>query len=481
MIESSLLPQHQGLINGNWVRADSNETFSVCNPATGEQLADLPRMGAAETATAIEAANAAMRLQRPPETRSEWLSSISQLLVAHKQELGRIITLEHGKPLREAVAEVEYAAGFFRYFSGQLGELKKHRLPDKIGGADWEIHHRPAGVVGSITPWNFPLAMMAKKLAPAIGAGCAVVAKPASLTPLSAIAFCTIVGQAELPDGIVNLVIGSAGPIAETLCRHPRVRVLSFTGSTEVGIKLALATAPHVKRLALELGGNAPFLVFEDADLPLAADALIANKFRASGQTCVCTNRVYAHSKIVDPFVELVAQRVQKLRVGDGMDPATDIGPLVDRAGFDKVAQHVADAISHGATRLVGDDPTRPAENWGCFYPPTLLVDVQPHMKVCREETFGPVVAVSRFETTEQVLAAANDTEYGLAAYVFTQDVERAQQCAASLTFGHVGLNTSAGPTPEAPFGGMKQSGYGREGGVEGLLEFCEHQTVVRR
>jgi succinate-semialdehyde dehydrogenase/glutarate-semialdehyde dehydrogenase len=481
MIESSLLPHHLGLINGDWVSADSGKTFPVFNPSTGEHLADLPQMGAAETAAAIETAGSAMRLQFPEETRAQWLRNISKGLLEHRQELGRFITLEHGKPLREAIAEVEYAAGFFSFYGGQLGELRNREMPNKIGGANWNIQFRPTGVVGSITPWNFPLAMMAKKLAPAIGAGCAVVAKPASKTPLSAIAFCVIAGEAGVPNGIINLVIGSAGPIGETLCQHPLVRLISFTGSTEVGIKLALSTAPYVKRLALELGGNAPFLVFEDADLEVAADALMANKFRGSGQTCVCTNRVYAHVNIIESFVDMVVERVRKLRVGDGMNPDTDIGPLIDRTGFDKVAEHVTDAMSHGAKSVIGEVPPRPSENWGCFYPPTVLIDVKPNMKVCREETFGPVVAVSQFESTEEVLQAANDTEYGLASYVFTNDTERAQQYAASLAFGHVGLNTAAGPTPEAPFGGMKHSGYGREGGLEGLLEFCEPQTIVRR
>jgi succinate-semialdehyde dehydrogenase/glutarate-semialdehyde dehydrogenase len=479
MIESALLPKHQGQIDGEWVPAKSGETFPVFNPSTGEHLADVPRMGAAETDMAISAACNAMRTQVPLEMRAQWLRRISELMLDHKQELGRIITLEHGKPLKEGIVEVEYAAGFFSFFSKQLDKLKHQELPGEIRGAHWEVHFRPTGVVGSITPWNFPQAMMAKKLAPALGAGCAIVAKPASMTPLSAIAFCEIARQAGLPAGMINLVIGSAEPISETMCQHPAVRLISFTGSTEVGKLLAASTAPHVKRLALELGGNAPFIVFEDADLESAADALMANKFRGSGQTCVCTNRVYAHAQIMESFVNLVAQRVRNLSVGDGMDPETDIGPLIDRAGFDKVAEHVADALSHGAKRLVGDDPPRPADNWGCFYPPTLLVGAQPEMKVCREETFGPVLAISQFEQAETVLAAANDTEYGLAAYVFTKDLARAKQCAAALSFGHVGLNTGSGPAPEAPFGGMKQSGYGREGGLEGLLEFCEPQTIV--
>ena len=479
MIESTLLPHHRGRIASSWVSADSGETIPVVNPATGELLSSVPLMGAVEAERAIEAAQVAMSTQVSADTRRRWLAKVYGLLVEHKQELGRIITLEHGKPLKEAIVEVEYAAGFFRFFSGQLDELNKRVEADKIGGGRWEVYFRPAGVIGIITPWNFPLAMMAKKLAPAIGTGCAIVLKPASQTPLSAIAFCEIARRAGIPDGIVNLVIGSPQPIADTLCKHPSVRIISFTGSTGVGKKLANASAPYVKRLALELGGNAPFIVFEDADLEAAADALLANKFRGAGQTCVCANRVYVHSRILEPFVELISTRVSRLRVGIGMDPDTDIGPLIDRAGFDKVEEHVEDALANGAKRLVGQSPSRPKEAWGCFYPPTLLVGVQPEMKVCREETFGPVVAISRFEDEEEVLKAANDTEYGLAAFVFTKDQERAQRCISALSFGHIGLNTGKGPTPELPFGGMKQSGYGREGGIEGLLEFCEAQTVV--
>ena len=479
MIESKLIPEFLGRIGGTWVAADSGESFAVINPANGDHLADVPRMGAAETARAIEGAATAMEPLPSAETRQAWLAGICELMLANKQELGRIITLEHGKPLQEAIVEVEYAAGFFSFFSEQLTALDRHVLPGKIRGAAWEVHHRPAGVVGSITPWNFPLAMMAKKLAPAIGAGCGIVVKPASLTPLSAIAFCELASRAGLPAAWINLVMGSAGPIADALCRHSAVRLISFTGSTEVGKHLAAATAPHVKRLALELGGNAPFIVFEDADLTSAADALMANKFRGAGQTCVCTNRVYAHAQIIQPFVERMTERVKNLKVGDGMDPATDIGPLINLAGFDKVAEHVDDALAQGAERLAGSQPPRPDHDWGCFFPPTLVVGVQPQMKVCREETFGPVVAVAQFDDEGQVLQAANDTEFGLAAYLFSKDRTRAERCAAALHFGHVGINTGSGPTPEAPFGGMKQSGYGREGGVEGLLEFCEPQTVV--
>jgi succinate-semialdehyde dehydrogenase/glutarate-semialdehyde dehydrogenase len=283
----------------------------------------------------------------------------------------------------------------------------------------------------------------------------------------------------RIPPGVLNLVMGQAGPIGEVLCTHPDIRVISFTGSTEVGRTLIRDTAPHIKRLAMELGGNAPFIVFDDAEVEAAADAMVANKFRAGGQTCVCANRVYVQRGIEQRFIEAVATRARRLKVGNGLDPGTDIGPMVNREGFDKVGEHVRDALGKGAKRIVGDDPARPAEDWGCFYPPTVLTGVQAEMLVCTEETFGPLVAISRFETEEEVVEQANGTPFGLAAYVCTRNAKRIERIVPRLKFGHVGVNTGTGPIPEAPFGGMKQSGFGREGGLEGLIEFCEPQTVA--
>jgi succinate-semialdehyde dehydrogenase/glutarate-semialdehyde dehydrogenase len=321
--------------------------------------------------------------------------------------------------------------------------------------------------------------MLAKKIAPALAAACSVVLKPASITPLITIALSELFERIGLPPGQFNLVIGRAGPIAKVLCSHPAVRLISFTGSTEVGSELIRNTAPHVKRLSMELGGNAPFIVFEDADLAAAADQLMGNKFRAGGQTCVCANRVYVHERIAAEFTDAMADRVRKLRVGDGLDPATDIGPLINRDAFDKVREHVQDALARGAKRVVGDDPPRPQHDWGAFFPPTLLTGIEPNMRITQEETFGPVLPLATFKDEESVIEAANSTPFGLAAYVFTRDAERANRVLPQVRFGHVGLNTGTGPTPEAPFGGMKQSGFGREGGVEGLLEFCETQTVA--
>jgi succinate-semialdehyde dehydrogenase/glutarate-semialdehyde dehydrogenase len=482
MLESPLLPQMRGFINGRWRGAATDAVLSVIDPATGELLSQVPDMAASETIEAAEAAQAALDEGTPSslQTRGAWLVDIADQLLSHQEEFARIITLEQGKPLGEAAAEVAYASGFFQFFSGQLELLESDELPAPIKNLKWTIHHRPAGVAALITPWNFPLAMLAKKLAPALAAGCSVVIKPAELTPLSAIALCHVTERAGVPPGLVNLVIGRPEPIGAVLCSHPVIRVLSFTGSTEVGKLLLRDTAPHIKRLALELGGNAPFIVFGDAGIEAAADALMLNKFRCSGQTCVCSNRIYVQHEIADELVVAVVARVEKLRVGHGLEAGTDIGPLINRNGFDKVATHVADALAQGAQRIFGAEPVRPQQEWGAFYPPTVLTGIKPQMLVTQEETFGPVVAVSTFSTEDEVVAQSNSTPYGLAAYLFTRDGARAERVAARLKFGHVGINTGQGPTPEAPFGGMKQSGFGREGGSEGLWEYCETQTLAR-
>jgi succinate-semialdehyde dehydrogenase/glutarate-semialdehyde dehydrogenase len=329
-----------------------------------------------------------------------------------------------------------------------------------------------------IVPWNFPLAMLAKKAAGALAAGCPFVVKPSEKTPLSSVALFHIFHDLDLPQGMVNMVFGNAPAIGKLLCEHPAVRVISFTGSTAVGKLLSAQAAPHIKRMALELGGNAPFIVFEDAELEQAADELMANKFRCSGQTCVCSNRVYVHHSVAPAFAKLVGARMGALEVGPGANPSTQVGPLIDRGGFDKVRELVADALQQGACAITGGVAAVPAEGAGLFYPPTLLDRVRNSARCLREEVFGPVVPMARFNTDQEVVSAANDTEYGLAAYVFTKDTERAGRIIEQLRFGHVGLNTGTGPSPEAPFGGMKQSGLGREGGDEGILEYVELQTV---
>ncbi|MGH7214519.1 MAG: NAD-dependent succinate-semialdehyde dehydrogenase [Tepidisphaeraceae bacterium] len=484
MICSSALPEIGGLVAGKWLtRARAGKTFPVINPATGETLADVPDMGADETRAAIDAAAEAM--SRPPassEARAKWLARIADLLVETKNDLAGVITQEQGKPLKESAGEVDYAAGFFRFFSKQLHHLAPHALDQTIRDCRWTIHHRPAGVAALITPWNFPLAMLAKKLSAALGAGCAVVIKPADLTPLSAMALVHVCVRAGVPVGVVNLIVAKdPEPISQVFFDHPGVRVISFTGSTRVGKLLIEGAAAKVKRLCLELGGNAPFIVFDDADVAAAADGLIASKFRAAGQTCVCANRVYIHRAVERAFVEAVGERVKKLKVGNGMEDGVEIGPLINRAGFEKVSRHVRDAVERGAKLVVGDDRPRQARDYGNFYPPTVLTGVTAEMVVCQEETFGPVVAIGTFDDESRVIDAANATEYGLAAYVHTRDIARTQRILPRLKFGHVAVNSGTGPTPEAPFGGMKQSGFGREGGVEGLFDFCETQTTAVR
>jgi len=478
-MESKWLDKVGGFVGGQWIAAAPGCSFDVINPATGAVLARLPRMGAAETVAAIEAAQRSLQPDEPVLERHRWLEVIHDRLLAEKEAFARIITSENGKPLKEAVVEVEYAAGFLRFFAAQMHRLESEVLPDRMRNCTWTIHHRPAGVAGLIAPWNFPLAMMGKKVAAALAAGCGIVIKPARQTPLSMIALCRMAEQVGVPAGRLNVVVGQAGPIGETLCSHPSVRIISFTGSTEIGEWLATKSAPHLKRLALELGGNAPFIVFEDANLELAAGALMANKFRVAGQTCVCANRVLVHESIASAFIALVAERVRKLRVGDGLDPASDLGPLIDRAQYEKVAAHVRDALQRGAQRAAGQDPAPLTQDWGAFFPPTVLTGVTPDMLVCREETFGPVIAIATFASEAEAITTANDTCYGLAAYAFSQSRERLDRLAAYLQFGHIGVNTGTGPAPEAPFGGFKRSGFGREGGLDGLLEFCESQVVA--
>jgi succinate-semialdehyde dehydrogenase/glutarate-semialdehyde dehydrogenase len=479
MLESKLLSNRAGYISGQWAASRSGATIAVNDPASGEHLADVPDMGSEQTTQAVEAA--ARALQSPPsvQQRQRWLAQIARLLIENKNEMARIITREQGKPLKESEVEVEYSAGFFRFFAQQLHHLDPHTLSDRPRQMSWTIHRRPAGVAALITPWNFPLAMLGKKLAPALGAGCGIVVKPPAPTPLTSVALWHLIEQLDVPAGLLNLVIGRPKPIGQVLCSHPAVRIISFTGSTEVGKTLIEQTAPYVKRLAMELGGNAPYIVMEDAEVNLAADSLMANKFRCAGQTCVCANRVYVQRGIEKAFVAAVSERVARLKVGNGSDPQTDIGPLINRAAFDKVDRHVRDAIERGAKKLVGGDTRRPAENWGAFFPPTVLANANGQMELSREETFGPVIAIETFNTEAEAISKANGTPYGLAAYLFTSDRGRGDELIRQLHFGHVGLNTGTGPTPEAPFGGMKESGFGREGGVDGLLEFTELQTVV--
>lgn len=476
MIESPLLNSIAGYVAGRWCTTKSS--LEVRNPANGNLLANIPDMNQEQTHQAIESASRAMERPIPVDERRRWLTAIDEMLMANKEELARIITLEQGKPLKESRAEVEYAAGFFRFFATQLQHLEPRALPEPIRNLRWTIYHRPAGVVGLITPWNFPLAMLAKKLAPAMATGCAVISKPAELTPLTSIALWYLIEKLNIPPGWLNLVIGRPLPIGDALFKHPAVRLISFTGSTETGRALISNSASQIKRLALELGGNAPYLVMEDADVTHAAEALMPNKFRCAGQTCVCANRILVHRSIERQFTAAVVERVRRLHTGDGLEAQTDIGPLINAKAVEKVSRHVNDAIKGGATSILAN-PLQTSSK-GSFYSPTVLTGVKENSAMFQEETFGPVVPISTFDSSEEAIRMANATPYGLAAYLFTKNSDRADQIAAHLQFGHVGINTGMGPAPEAPFGGVKQSGFGREGGTEGLLEYCEVQTVVR-
>lgn len=476
MIESPLLPHYMGYIAGKWVAADHGATFTVTNPADRSLLAEIPRMGRNETRRAIEAANRALEWPSAVEQRAHWLLKIDRLLREHREEIGRILTLEHGKPWKEAQGEVDYAAGFFRFCGEHVDRLGPRTLYERPRNCRWTVLHQPAGVVGLITPWNFPIGMIAKKLSSALAADCTCIIKPSAKTPLTMIALFTLLErELDLPEGKVNLVTGPAAPITDCLFEHPALRVISFTGSTEVGRELIRKSANGIKRLTLELGGNAPYIVFADADLEQAAENLIANKFRGGGQTCVCANRIYVQREVAEAFADRVTERVRRMRVGNGLEEGIDLGPLIDENAVAKVRTHVDDAVGKGARKLVGGDTSALS---GTFYPPTVLIDVPRDALCVREETFGPLVPIITFADEIEVVQLANETQYGLAAYVFSGDRERGLRVAERLHFGHVGLNTGTGPTPEAPFGGMKESGYGREGGLEGLYEFAETQTI---
>jgi succinate-semialdehyde dehydrogenase / glutarate-semialdehyde dehydrogenase len=479
MIEGSPLLQHlTGYAAGAFLPRSDGPRFAVRDPARGDLLAELPRYAGGDAVAMVLAAGRALASPAPLPERAAWLLAIAEAQRAHRDELARIITLENGKPLAEARGEVDYAAGFYRAAAESIGVLAPRTLGARPKGLRWTVHARPAGVAGLITPWNFPLAMLAKKLSGAIAAGAPAVVKPAEKTPLTTIALFHLLHRIGMPAGMVNLLFGDAPAIGRALCEHPAVRVISFTGSTQVGRLLASQAAPHLKRLALELGGNAPFIVFDDADLDLAAAQLIASKFRCSGQTCVSANRVYVQGAVAAAFTERVAGRVRALRVGHGLDEGVEVGPMIDDAAVAKVDRLVRDALAKGAEAVVADRAAAErAGRW--FYPPTVLVGVSAGMTILREEAFGPVVPITVFASEGEVVHAANDTEYGLAAYVFTGDAARGERVAAALRCGHVAINSGSGPTPEAPFGGMKQSGYGREGGDEGVLEFTELQTVA--
>lgn len=459
-------------INGAWVAGKSR--FAVEDPATGAHLADVACLDAAATQQAIDAANAAWPAWRnlTGKQRHAILLRWYQLLMEHREDLARILTAEQGKPLAEARGEIAYGASFVEWFAEEAKRTNGQTLPQFDNNKRLMVLRQPIGVCAAITPWNFPLAMITRKVAPALAAGCPVVIKPAELTPLSALAAAELAHRAGIPAGVLNVVTSDAqGSIAvgKLLCESDTVRHLSFTGSTEVGRILMQQCAPTVKKLALELGGNAPFIVFDDADLESAVDGAIASKYRNAGQTCVCANRLYVQDGVYEQFVQRYAEKVRALKVGNGFDDGVVLGPMIEPAALDKVQQHVDDALAKGGRLITGGEKLH-----GQFYAPTIIADATADMLVARQETFGPLAPIFRFHTEADAIAAANATEFGLASYFYSRDVGRIFRISEALEYGMVGINTGLISTEHVPFGGVKQSGLGREGSSHGMDEYLE-------
>ena len=460
------------LINGEWVAGSSR--FDVTDPATGATLASVPRLGAAETEAAIAAANAAWPAWRAKtaKERAAILMKWLHLLHQHADDLARIMTAEQGKPLAEARGEVVYGASFIEWFAEEAKRVYGETIPTTDPNKRFVILKQAIGVCAAITPWNFPIAMITRKVAPALAAGCPVVIKPAEQTPLSALACAELAQRAGLPAGVLNIVTGDADSSIEiggVLCASDTVRHLSFTGSTEVGRILMKQCAPTIKKMSLELGGNAPFIVFDDADIDSAVEGAMISKYRNAGQTCVCANRLYAQDGVYDAFVEKLAARAAAMKVGNGFEPGVAQGPLIDGQALAKVEAHVADAVARGARVVVGG--SRIGER---FYTPTVLADVTSDMLCAREETFGPVAPVFRFRTEAEAIAQANATEFGLASYFYSRDIGRIFRVGEALEYGMVGINTGLISVAEVPFGGVKQSGLGREGSHHGIDDYVE-------
>ena len=470
--------REQALIAGQWSNADAGGRCEVRNPATGTLLGTVPDMGAAETRQAIDAAHAAFPAWAgtTAKQRAQVLRRMHDLMMQHKHDLAVLMTAEQGKPLAEALGEVAYSASYFEWFGEQAKRMDGDTIPGHAADRRILTLRQPVGVVAAITPWNFPSAMLGRKLAPALAAGCTVVCKPALQTPFSALALGVIGERAGLPPGVLNIVTGADAPaIGAEMTANPKVRKLGFTGSTAVGKQLMAQCATDLKRLSLELGGNAPFIVFDDADLDAAVAGAIASKFRNTGQTCICANRLFVQAGVYDAFAEKLVAAVRTLRVGDGLQGDTDQGPLIDAKALAKVEAHVADALAKGARLAIGGH--RHALG-GTFFEPTVLLDADDGMLLAREETFGPVAPLLRFDGEDEVLRRANATPFGLAAYFYSRDLARSWRVSEALQAGMVGINTGLISTEVAPFGGVKQSGSGREGSKHGLDDYTELKYV---
>jgi succinate-semialdehyde dehydrogenase/glutarate-semialdehyde dehydrogenase len=476
-LQDPRLFKESGYIDGSWVGADGGESLPVHNPATGAKLGAIPNMGTTETRRAIAAAAAAMPAwaARTAKDRSIILRRWFDLMMANQEDLAVLMTAEQGKPLAESKGEIAYAASFIEWFAEEGKRLYGDIIPGHQADKRIMVLRQPVGVVAAITPWNFPAAMITRKAGPALAAGCTMVLKPATQTPYSALALAELADRAGVPKGVFNVITGSATAIGGEMTSNPTVRKLTFTGSTEIGKKLIVQCASTVKKLSLELGGNAPFIVFDDADLDAAVQGALASKYRNTGQTCVCANRLLVQAGVYDEFSRKLIEAVGKLRVGDGLAGPTDQGPLIDAKAVAKVEEHIADAVKKGAKVALGGK--RHALG-GTFFEPTILTDVTPQMMVAREETFGPLAPLFKFDTEAEAIAMANDTEFGLAAYLYTRDLARSWRVSEAIEYGIVGLNTGIISTEVAPFGGVKESGAGREGSKYGIMDYTELKYV---
>ncbi len=476
-LNDPLLLREQCFIDGGWLPADDGATLDVHNPATAQKLGRIPKMGAAETRRAIAAAAAALPAwaAKTAKERAVVLRRWFDLMLVHLDDLAVLMTAEQGKPLAESKAEIAYAAAFLEWFAEEGKRLYGDVIPGHQADKRILVLRQPVGVVAAITPWNFPAAMITRKAGPALAAGCTMVCKPATQTPYSALALAELGHRAGLPKGVFNVITGSAAAIGGEMTSNPTVRKLTFTGSTQIGKQLMAQCATTVKKVSLELGGNAPFIVFDDADLDAAVQGAIASKYRNTGQTCVCANRLLVQAGVYDEFTQRLVQAAGKLRVGDGLAGVTDQGPLIDAKAVAKIEEHIEDAVAKGATITLGGK--RHALG-GTFFEPTILTQVTPKMLVAREETFGPVAPLFKFQTEAEAIAMANDTEFGLAAYIYTRDLARSWRVSEAIEYGIVGLNTGIISTEVAPFGGVKESGMGREGSKYGILDYTEMKYV---
>lgn len=469
-------------INGEWIEAQGQKCLEVVNPATGEILGTVPKGGKAEAENAIQAAYEAFPRwsSLTAASRAAYLRKAYDLMVAHQDEIAEIMTLEQGKPLAEAKGEVLYAASFMEWYAEEAKRIYGEMIPASKENKRIMVLRQPVGVTAAITPWNFPAAMVTRKLAPALAAGCTIILKPASQTPLTAVKIFELMEKAGIPKGVVNLVTGSAGEVGNTLMEDSRVRKITFTGSTEVGKMLIKQSAETVKRISMELGGHAPFIVFDDADMEQAVEGAVESKLRNCGQVCIASNRFYVQEGILGAFVEKLKLRLQDYKMGNGMEEGVRIGPMIDRRGFEKVESHIRDAVEKGAQIAVGGQGYHGAdhEDAGFFFEPTILTGVKENMAVMSEETFGPLIPIITFKTEEEAVQAANDTPYGLAAYLFTQSLSRAFRVSEKLEYGIIGVNDGLPSTAQAPFGGFKESGIGREGGHYGIDAFLETKFI---